>query len=54
MMKDQKRAYVAPVCVEKGDIASLTQVIKTIGSMDGVFFTPDPGTVAPVPIGPYS
>lgn len=47
----KKRTYVAPACTEKGDIATLTQVVKQFGSSDGIFLLTDQGTV---PIGNVS
>lgn len=48
-----KKRYVAPELVEFGTVFGLTQVTKTHGIGDGVFFDEDgeDGPIAPVPIG---
>jgi hypothetical protein len=49
-----KRIWAEPKLVVHGDIQHITQENKNYGSSDGLMFTPDPGVIAPVPIGRVS
>ena len=51
-IRNSKRTYVAPACLQKGDIATLTQqTIKVLGANDGILFSNEGTTVS---IGEYS
>jgi hypothetical protein len=47
-----KRIWAEPKLVVHGNIEHITQENKNFGSSDGWMFTPNPGVVPAVPIGP--
>ena len=53
-VRKEKKVWNAPTLKVHGTVEQITQVVKTLGHSDGVFFDPDgPGPAAPVAIGPW-